>query len=69
MPLEELRKPPREFSYSYSNYDEYQQLIHQHQETGEFAPIEELAEKDIIALFNAFWTLPHVDPAKLAKPD
>ena len=69
MPLEELRKPPREFSYSYSNYDEYQQLIHQYRETGEFAPIEELAKKGIIAPFNAFWILPHVDPAELVKPD
>ena len=69
VPPEELGKPLREFSHSNCKHNEYQQLIHQHQETREFAPIEELPEKGITALFNAFWTLLRVDPAQLEKPD
>ena len=69
VPPEGLGEPPRRFQYPKRDHTEYQLLIHQYRETGDFAPIEELAEKGITALFNAFWSLPHVDPAELAKPD
>ena len=69
VPPEKLGEPARKMRFSKRNHTSYQQLVRHHQETGDSTPIEKLAEKGVTALFNAFWTLPRIDPAELAKPD
>ena len=73
VPLEKLGEPPRRLdilaAYPLRNHRRYQQLAKQYEDTGEARPIEKLAKKGIKGLFNAFWTLPRVDPAELPKPD
>lgn len=69
VPLEWLGEPSAGPEHPKRDHDEYQLLIRQHRATGDLAPIEELVERGLNSLFNAFWTLPRVDPAEIAKPD
>ena len=73
VPPERLGEPLRGFdgpeAYPLRNHQRYQQLAKRYQDTGDTESIEKLVRKGIKALFNAFWTLPRVNPAELPKPD
>jgi hypothetical protein len=73
VPPDGLGEPPQRSHdsemYPLRNHQRYQQLAERYQDRGEARWIERLAERGIKALFNAFWTLPRVDPAEMPKPD
>ena len=73
VPQERLRDPSAApgtlGTYPLRNHCHYQQLAKKYQDTGEMRHIEMLAEKGINGLYNAFWTLPRVNPLELPKPD
>ena len=73
VPPERLGDPPAgptNFeAYPTRNHLRYQQLAEKYRDTGDTRSIEMLARKGIKGLFNAFWTLPRVNPSELPKPD
>jgi hypothetical protein len=69
VPLEWLGRPSAWQEHPKHDHDEYQLLIRQHRATSDLTSIEELVERGLNSIFNAFWTLPRVNPAEIAKPD